>query len=152
MKLSEENKNKADIIYNNIKGLIIDEDPSGSEQALNYVSDIISLLNKDIGIYVMDKLKDGVKTPVSEEIKEIKEMEVYSDGGTVKLTTNIGDYYIDNRLGSETKYKLYDNYPDRGNLIKDDEKIKNELYNVLENYHHNFYSPTTICCIRKSLR
>ena len=151
MKLSEENKNKADIIYNNIKGLIIDEDPKGTEQALNYVSDIVSLLNKDIGIYVMNKLKDGVKTPISEEIKEIKDIEMYSDGGTVKLTTNIGDYYIDNRIGSETKYKLYDNYPDRGNPIKDDKKIKNKLYKALENYQDNFYSPTTIGCIRKSL-
>lgn len=82
----------------------------------------------------------------------IKEMDVYTDGGTVKLTTNMGDYYIDNRLGSETKHKLYDNYPDRGNIIKDDKEIKSDLYKVLENYHHNFYSPTTICCIRDYLK
>lgn len=82
---------------------------------------------------------------------EIKEMEMYKDGGTVKLITNTDTYYIDNRLRSETKHKLYDNYPDMGNIIKDDKEIKNKLYKALENYHDNFYSPTTINYIRKSL-
>jgi hypothetical protein len=61
MKLNKENKNKADIIYNSIKGLIDDKNPKDIEQALNYVSDITSLLNPEIGIYIMNKLKNGIK-------------------------------------------------------------------------------------------
>tara|TARA_Y100000389_G_C17393572_1_gene481288 strand:+ start:88 stop:276 length:189 start_codon:yes stop_codon:yes gene_type:complete len=61
MKLSEENKNKADIIYNSIKGLIDDKKSKNIEQALNYVSDITSLLNPEIGIYIMNKLKNDIK-------------------------------------------------------------------------------------------
>jgi|TARA_B100000767_G_C19255088_1_gene324835 hypothetical protein len=87
-----------------------------------------------------------------EIMMEIKDIDMYKDGGTVKLTTNTGTYYIDNRLRSETKYKLYDNYPDRGNLIKDDKEIKNKLHKALEEYHHNFYSPTTISYIRDCLK
>jgi|TARA_B100000768_G_C11139625_1_gene315501 hypothetical protein len=61
MKLDKENKNKADIIYNSIKGLIDDKNLKDIEQALNYVSDITSLLNPEIGIYIMNKLKSGIK-------------------------------------------------------------------------------------------
>jgi|TARA_B110000483_G_C18163549_1_gene530301 hypothetical protein len=61
MKLDKENKNKADIIYNNIKDIIGDKDPKDIEQVLNYVSDITSLLNPEIGIYIMNKLKKNIK-------------------------------------------------------------------------------------------
>ena len=61
MKLDKENKNKADIIYNNIKDIIGDKDPKDIEQVLNYVSDITSLLNPEIGIYIMNKLKTKIK-------------------------------------------------------------------------------------------
>lgn len=61
MKLDKENKNKADIIYNSIKDLMDDKNPKNIEQALNYVSAITSLLNPEIGIYIMDKLKSGFK-------------------------------------------------------------------------------------------
>jgi hypothetical protein len=61
MKLDKENKNKADIIYNSIKGLINDNSPQDIEQALNYVSGITSHLNPEIGIYIMNKLKSGIK-------------------------------------------------------------------------------------------
>lgn len=61
MRLSEENKNKADIIYNSIKGLIDDKNLKDIEQVLNYVSDITSLLNPEIGVYIMNKLKNNIK-------------------------------------------------------------------------------------------
>tara|TARA_B110000858_G_C17659913_1_gene406773 strand:- start:208 stop:393 length:186 start_codon:yes stop_codon:yes gene_type:complete len=61
MKLDKENKNKADIIYNNIKDIIGDKDPKDIEQVLNYVSDITSLLNPEISIYIMNKLKKNIK-------------------------------------------------------------------------------------------
>lgn len=61
------------------------------------------------------------------------------DGGTVKVETNEGTFYIDRRIGTETKGNVYDDYPDRGNIMDNGEEIKQRLYNSLEGYEHPFY-------------
>ena len=48
-------------IFTHIKDIIGDKDPKDIEQVLNYVSDITSLLNPEIGIYIMNKLKKNIK-------------------------------------------------------------------------------------------
>lgn len=82
------------------------------------------------------------------EITQIKDIDVYKDGGSVKLSTNIGVFFIDNRIATQTRLELYDAYPDRGELIEDSKTIKEQLLRALEGYQHNFYSPDTIEMIK----
>lgn len=82
---------------------------------------------------------------------KIKDIDMYKDGGTWRFVTDEGTFYLDKRLKTDTKYQLYDNYPDRGNIIENSEPIKIKLHMALEDYHHNFYSPSTIKCVREDL-
>ena len=41
----------------------------------------------------------------------IHNVDFYLDGGTVKFVTSEGEFYLDRRIGTETKNILYDKYP-----------------------------------------
>ena len=69
----------------------------------------------------------------------INNIDVYKDGGTVKVETNEGTFYIDRRIGTETRANVYDDYPNRGNRRENGEEIKQRLYDSLEGYEHPFY-------------
>ena len=69
----------------------------------------------------------------------INNIDVYRDGGTVKVETNEGIFYIDRRIRTETKGGVYDDYPNKGNIIDNGEEIKQRLYNSMEGYEHPFY-------------
>ena len=36
----------------------------------------------------------------------------FLDGGTIKIQADTGEYYIDKRIKTDTKYVIYDRYPD----------------------------------------
>jgi len=38
-------------------------------------------------------------------------MNIYKDGGTYTFSKNGKTYYVDHRIGSKTKNKVYDRYP-----------------------------------------
>ena len=45
-------------------------------------------------------------------------MSIYKDGGTYTFVKNNKTYYVDRRIGSTTKNKVYDRYPgDKGAKI-----------------------------------
>ena len=69
----------------------------------------------------------------------INNIDVYRDGGTVKVETNEGTFYVDRRIGTETKANVYNDYPNRGNIMDNGEEIKQRLYNSMEGYEHPFY-------------
>ncbi len=73
-------------------------------------------------------------------MKVIK-FDMYKDGGTSKITTDEGVYCFDNRLGSTTKGRLYNDMPkkDNSNLIEDSDEIEQELIEALKLYHNEFY-------------
>jgi hypothetical protein len=73
-------------------------------------------------------------------MKVIK-FDMYKDGGTSKITTDEGVYCFDNRLGSTTKGRLYDDMPkkDNSNLIEDFDELEQELIEALKLYHNEFY-------------
>ena len=47
---------------------------------------------------------------------EIKKFEMYRDGGTIELTTDKGIFCFDERIGSNTKGRLYEGYPKSDNF------------------------------------
>jgi hypothetical protein len=80
----------------------------------------------------------------------INNIEVYKDGGTIKVETNKGDFYIDRRLRSETKGFVFDGYPGKeGKMLTGGSSIKNRLYHSLKDYEHPFY--TNIQSIRDDI-
>jgi hypothetical protein len=91
----------------------------------------------------------------------INKLETYRDGGTIKVDTDKGVFYIDRRLSwpwrlsSNNKVyttgKVYDDYPSRGNRLSNGNEIKKEIYLALENYTDDFYQKTNIDAIRSFL-
>jgi hypothetical protein len=66
------------------------------------------------------------KERLSKKIVWRKEMIVkrtswYKDGGTAKIETDNGTFYLDYRLGSTTKGKLFDAYPGSKDPTTDEE-------------------------------
>lgn len=52
------------------------------------------------------------------ETIKVKEIARYRDGGTTRCVDKKGNsYYIDNRIGSTTIGKVFDEYPDDGKMI-----------------------------------
>lgn len=67
----------------------------------------------------------------------IIEIDKYSDGGTIKIKTNIDDYYLDQRLFTKTPNKIYKGYPldDNSNMIIGCEyNLKWCIWNALRYY------------------
>lgn len=56
-------------------------------------------------------------------------MSVYKDGGTYTFVKNNKKYYVDQRIGSTTKGKVYDRYPGHaGATIVDVKPPKEDRY------------------------
>ena len=72
---------------------------------------------------------------------EIKKFKMYLDGGTIELTTDKGIFCFDERIESDTKGRLYEDYPkrDNSNLIENSDDIERELIISLKLYKNNFY-------------
>jgi len=49
--------------------------------------------------------------------------DTYRDGGTTTFIIDGQEYCIDNRIGSQTKGKLYRGYPTRGELVETNDPI-----------------------------
>jgi len=72
---------------------------------------------------------------------EIKKFEMYRDGGTIELTTDKGIFCFDERIGSDTKGRLYDGYPksDDSNLIENSVDLEQELIKQLKLFKSDLY-------------
>jgi hypothetical protein len=72
---------------------------------------------------------------------EIKNFDMYRDGGTIELTTDKGIFCFDERIGSDTKGRLYQGYPkdDNSNLIENSDDIEQELIELLKSFKSGFY-------------
>lgn len=56
---------------------------------------------------------------------EIMDVTIYRDGGTRKITTNIRMFWLDHKIGSETKGKLLYSYPsDTAKIVTDKSILK----------------------------
>ncbi len=59
---------------------------------------------------------------------KIIEIQTYRDGGSMEITTNKGVFWLDNRIFTETKGKLFSKYPsDKEAEIISDTAILNPL-------------------------
>ena len=67
---------------------------------------------------------------------EIKDFDMYRDGGTIQITTDEGIFCFDDRLGSTTKGRLYSFYPllDNSNLIENSEELEYRIIKSLKSY------------------
>jgi len=72
---------------------------------------------------------------------EIKKFEMYRDGGTIELTTDKGIFCFDERIGSNTKGRLYEGYPkrDNSNIIENSDELEEELISSLKTFKSDFY-------------
>ena len=59
----------------------------------------------------------------------------YWDGGTVKLETDEGTYYVDGRDGTETPQAVYDKHPDEEGALIVGEDVMEELKECLKGYY-----------------
>jgi len=70
---------------------------------------------------------------------EILSIKMYKDGGTISIITDCGEFCLDGRIGTKTKYQLFDNYPvDTHNLIEKSKPIQWELYQALKSKHEGW--------------
>lgn len=62
--------------------------------------------------------------------------EMYRDGGTEEITTDVGVFCYDHRIESITAGCLYNGYPkeDNSNIIQDPTDIEQELLEALKQY------------------
>ena len=67
---------------------------------------------------------------------KITKLKMYKDGGTVEIITDDSSFCFDNRIGTKTKYELYDGYPkdDNSNIIEDSKFIQSQLLRALIEY------------------
>lgn len=71
----------------------------------------------------------------------IYELSTLKDGGSVYIESSIGDFYIDNRVGSKTKSGLYNGIPGKNNSEMFDpdtaKELKWKLVRPLKEYSEN---------------
>jgi hypothetical protein len=83
---------------------------------------------------------------------KVNRLETYRDGGTIKVDTDEGVFYIDRRLPRnkdiDTIGKVFDDYPERGNLVANGNEIKIKIYDALEGYEDGFYKENHVDAIR----
>ena len=72
---------------------------------------------------------------------EVKKFGTYRDGGTTEITTDKGIFCFDERIGSNTKGRLYRGYPkrDNSNLIENSDDLEQELIDSLKSFKGDFY-------------
>jgi hypothetical protein len=87
---------------------------------------------------------------------KIINLDVYRDGGTIKVETDKGDFYIDRRLNFnndiETIGEVFDDYPKRGNLIPNSNELKKEIYEALKDYDDGFYEEEHVEALRTFIK
>lgn len=68
---------------------------------------------------------------------EIKNFSAYLDGGTFVIITTDGIYYIDRRIKTKTKNRIFTTYPNNNNfgLIENQDEIKNKLIKAIDIYN-----------------
>ena len=81
----------------------------------------------------------------------INKLDTYKDGGTIKVDTDEGIFYIDRRMG-DTDGLVYDDYPSRGNIIPNGNEIKRKIYDALEGYEDGFYKENNVEGIRRFIK
>lgn len=83
---------------------------------------------------------------------EIKKFEMYRDGGTIELTTDKGIFCFDERIGSNTKGRLYEGYPkrDNSNIIENSYELEEELIDSLKTFKSDFYQSSIDYFIKKN--
>ncbi len=60
----------------------------------------------------------------------------YLDGGTLRITTETGIYYIDNRIRTLTTGKIYDGYPSTStNILENQSEIREAIIEALDGYN-----------------
>lgn len=55
---------------------------------------------------------------------KIKSKGVLRDGGSIIYRTNVGTYFVDNRIGTKTKGSIYRDKMKPENLVLEEERIK----------------------------
>ena len=71
---------------------------------------------------------------------KIKEFEVYKDGGTIKIVTDKKTHYIDGRIHSSTKNKIFTSYPsDNNEYLKNSEELLKQIAESLKSFKNIFY-------------
>lgn len=80
----------------------------------------------------------------------IEKFQMYLDGGTVEVTTNKGIFCFDDRLGSNTKGKIFSGYPkeDNSNLIENSEALEVEIIENLKTFRDEFYQKSIEALIK----
>ena len=74
-----------------------------------------------------------------EEMKIIS-YDNFLDGGTLKLETDKGTYFVDGRIGTKTQDEIYDAYPDDEGAKIISAEIKEEIKKCLKGYHDQYLS------------
>ena len=67
---------------------------------------------------------------------EITKIDVYLDGGTIKIIATDEIYCIDSRIKTKTKGSIFFGYPkhDNSNIVPNQDNIKTEMKTALEKY------------------
>ncbi len=81
----------------------------------------------------------------------INKLDTALDGGTIKVDTDEGIFYIDRRMG-DTDGLVYDDYPSRGNIIPNGNEIKRKIYDALEGYEDGVYKENHVEGIRTFIK
>lgn len=116
-----ENKNKIEELFNTLKECMVEYNSL----------DVDFSLEKDIKYHIKNykryikKIKESYENPI---------IDFYKDGGTMVIGTDKGDFFIDNRISSETKGKIYSEYPksDNSNVLENQDEIKNHIIKYIE--------------------
>ena len=59
---------------------------------------------------------------------KVVSIDFFLDGGTAKIVTDIGTFYLDDRLGTVTPGRIYDRYPSwKESQILSDKSFLNQL-------------------------
>jgi hypothetical protein len=71
----------------------------------------------------------------------IRNFELYRDGGTIEIETDLGIFCFDGRLSSTTKGKLFSGYPlpDNSNLVENSLALETAILEALKVYKNEFY-------------
>jgi len=86
----------------------------------------------------------------------VNKLDIYRDGGTIKVDTDEGVFYIDRRLNFNgdinTIGDIFDDYPKTGNLVPNGNEIKRKIYDALEGYEDGFYKENHVEGIRTFIK
>jgi len=116
-----ENENKIEELFNTLKECMVEYNSLDADFSLE----------KDIKYHIKNykryikNVKETFKNPI---------IDFYKDGGTMEIVTDKGNFFIDDRISSETKGKIYSEYPkrDNSNVLENQDEIKNHIIKYIE--------------------